>query len=200
MKLKFIKESQRKTIPRGMEMLPSDLVTHDAADRERIHPNDPAHIVKALMKQRARAAAREAPPVVLAQAAVAAVFDSWSKDPIKVKQLAQDWVDIWRSKVILNWAQKPLIEYALHHLWFPDPHRADSVELRVGPPPARGDRPKHLKNLNLEVQVLDWPTRLRDIVKDAGADPAAALEEIDVAIRMQKARQAVAAAAQDAGA
>ena len=46
------------------------------------------------------------------------------------------------------------------------------------------------KNLNLEVQVLDWPARLRDIVKQVGVDPYDALEEIRGRINSQNAHHA----------
>ena len=200
MKIKSIKEGKRKTVPKDMQQIPSELVTHDAGDRDRIHPNDPAHVVKPLLRAAAQRLANKVPPVVRAQAAVGALFDQLQQDPFRFQTLDQEVVDLWRAKTILSWAVKPVVDDRIHHLWFAEEHNGHSCGLREGPPPSRGDRPKHLKNLNLEVHVLDWPRRLRDIVKSVGVNPNEALEEIRGKIvsqqahaAAQKARQAAAA-------
>jgi hypothetical protein len=188
MKIKYTKESQRRTVAKHLRKLPGELVTHDAGDKERIHRQDPWHVQSGLKKEAAKRLVGYVPPIVRCQTAVRAIFDKLQQDPFRFHNLDQELVDLWRARTILAWAQKLDIDTDQYHLWFEKPS-GHSAELRRGHPPPRGERPNHLKNLNLELHVLDWPARMRDIVRGVGINPEDALEEIRVRILNQEARR-----------
>jgi len=197
-KIKGIKASQQKTLDKSLRHLPGEITTFDAGDPERIHMHDPDHVRKTLAKQYAKKLAATLSPLKKARAAIMARFTQLSEDPFRFKTIDQEVVDLWRAKTILAWLNKTAIRDELCHLWFPKENNGWCCELRTGPPPPREDRPKHLQNLNLELQVLDWSARMRDIVKSVGVNVTDALEEISVRIANQKARESIEKAAREA--
>lgn len=197
-KIKGIRECERKTIDPSLRRMPGELVTHDAADPERIHRHDPDHVRKTLAREYAKKLAGTLSPLKKARIVVAARFTELSEDPLRFKFIDQEVADLWRAKTILAWLDKQKINDELHHIWFPQENNGWRCALRKGPPPPRSERPKHLRNLNLELHVLDWPARMRDIVKSVGVNVTDALEECRVRIANQKARESIEKAAREA--
>lgn len=176
---------QFRSIPPDMRQLPSELVTHDTGDKERIHKNDPSHVRRELLKTAAKELVKQAPPLLMAQAYVKCLLDKYEQDGFKFEKVDQEVVDLYKMRIILNWLHKGTLRDSMFHLWFTTPN-AKSVVFCDGIAPERAARPAHLKNLNLEIHPLDWSSRMRDIVKLAGIDPETILEDIDADLKNQR--------------
>ena len=192
-KVKSTKPSLLKPTPKQFRHLPGEVVTHDCGDRDRVHKNDPAHVVRPLLREFAKRLAANEHPVTRAQAFIRVHFDQRANDPYRFGNLDQEVVDLWKARTILAWARRAAPPDEPRHLWFPNA-TGWRVELKKGPPPPNGDRPKALRNLNLEIHVLDWPARMRDMLQSIGVDVPAVLEEIRAKIAKEKARRASAQA------
>lgn len=193
-KIKTTKPSLLKPIPQKFKHLPGEAVTHDCGDRDRIHKNDPGHVVRPLLREFAKRLAANEPPVTRAQAFIRVYFDQRANDPHRFRNLDQEVVDLWKARTILAWARRASPPDGPRYLWFPN-GTGWQVELREGAPPPRGERPEALRNLNLGIHVLDWPARMRDMVQSIGVDVPAVLEEINGKLVKEKARQAMLEAA-----
>lgn len=150
-----------------LRKLPSDMVTKDADDEQRIHAEDPPHIQKALTKE---ARHRETGFVNPFDPANAPRGPELEGD----HRLEQWKVDLVALKVKRAWAntQKLMIrmgrpaDRGVKWLWFPrDDIRA--YEMRDGNPPPDSLRPKRLRGLNLVVDINDTsiPETLFEILK-----------------------------------
>lgn len=162
---------QRARLSAELQKMPSELVTTDHADGDKIHNHDAPHIVRGMLKQLAREQAqgyKTPPPVIVKQAAqlrfIALCHDTDNKLPLN-----QSVVDIIRAKLlgevsvrVLRNANCAINDFRVRHVWFPALDRgramgASRFELRDGPAPREAERPALLKGLALEVDVLDWP-------------------------------------------
>ncbi len=156
-----------------LKSLPSDYVTKDISDPDRIHKYDAPHIVDALAKERAKPKNQKK-----------SIFDILRKQG-KIKPHGRGYrldplnVDVIRFRVIQalvgglmkrmelppvheQYLEKP--DLSIHHIWFPEDNM-DKYELRAGNPPADADRPPHLRGLDLEIDIVIWPKRIVDLLK-----------------------------------
>lgn len=162
-----------KLLKENLRRLPSELVTEEIDEGDKIHELDPPHVVediKETWKEDQLSPKSES------------LQDSLKKIHLppgyKLNPLA---VDIIRMRII-----RALIETALgklkknpafdpgayfsehQYVWFlEDDYR--KRELRQGNPPPDGDRPKHLRGYDLHINILEWPQRIVDILRENGA-------------------------------
>lgn len=153
--------------PEQLRGLPSSWVTKDTSDPDRIHELDAPHIVEALKFEHQK---QEQTPAKETEESVFADIDVWGGP---FDQTHIDWI---RFKAIRNLVKGALIyaqrgaRYPLRktrHLWFPKA-KLDPRELREGRPPLPRDRPRHLRDKDLIVDVFSWPPRVVDELRARG--------------------------------
>ena len=173
--------------PSRLRDLPGELVTREHADVARIHENDPPHVVRGLAKKRLTTQVSSTKDEgeaadVAGQAALPVLRWTPEDGPLPITPYI---VDIWRMKILISTA-KFLAKYmrmgvkgymgaelAEHlqprYIWFPEA-RASRVEVRNGLPPPDKRRPSWLKGLDLRLDLLDWPQRIRGMLKERGVN------------------------------
>ncbi len=151
-----------KHVPKHLRHLPSDHVTHEVADAERVHALDDPHIVESVSKELHD---KERGTYVDHDAKPEALGVSGTGD----KTLSQGKIDEVRLRVIRAYAQTNVKWIAEggepdkkpKHLWFPG-NDVNVYEMREGNAPADQDRPKHLRGYKLHVDI--WSLELPDTV------------------------------------
>lgn len=161
--------------PEHLRNLPDEWVTKDLADGDKVHElDDPlvaSRIVKDLREKEA-GVVHEKPKSESQQA-----FDKIKReDRNAVVPLNQERVDVVRMYVLracigtcLKMVQhkQPSNVRAIRHLWFTNDN-INEYELRDGNPPPDSKRPKHLRGLSLEIDLLHWPRRMVDRLEKLG--------------------------------
>lgn len=142
-----------------LRALPSDAITKDVDDPDRVHALDPEHIRDELADKHILPEApkdEEMPKPGL----------GWR--PVKGRQ--QD-VDLVRLRVMAAILQTELSRYEngekpnleARHLWFPE----DDIRvysLRLGNAPPDSERPQHLRRLALEIDVTSLPDSIARVI------------------------------------
>jgi len=161
-------------LPEELRKLPSDYVTKEEDDPDRVHPLDAPHIVEAVSAERREKEEgtykdplekpkRKFPPIA----------------PVgRVIPLSQQQIDYVRYRALQSIitvelckameGEDPDLE-ARYHLWFPEDN-VNHYLLRDGNPPADIDRPKHLRGYRLELDMLHWPQSLVDLLSQLGIE------------------------------
>lgn len=143
-------------LPERLRRLPSDYVTKEVADADRVHPLDEDYIVDDLVRGLARQ-----------EQGLSEAID----EPLGVAKetrdfrLTQDRIDEVRLRVMRAWAQtnikwlandkKP--DLKAKHLWFPRDD-INEYQLRTGNAPPNFDRPRHLRGFDLFIDI--WSLKL----------------------------------------
>lgn len=89
------------------------------------------------------------------------------------QRLEQREVDEVRFRVLL-WLARDVLRHKrkradvpLRHMWWGTPN-LDEYELRMGNAPADIERPRHLKRLDLAIDVMDMPARVAHCMRPGG--------------------------------
>ena len=156
--------------PEHMRVLPSALITKDPSNADSVHELDAPHVVDDLIdiyqeRQHGKdpLAERKLGPV----AAVDVPIEAEPANTIprtEVVPVNQERVDIVRMRVMSALVQQGIWDVengmpwvpTIQHLWFP----ADNVneyELKPGAGPPRQERPRHLRDIDLELDFFSWP-------------------------------------------
>jgi hypothetical protein len=165
-----------------LRRLPGELVTKDTDDPDKVHDLDASHIVEALTHEYCQKHEEtDQPKVAPEKAPVKDILAG-----LEQNRLTQDRVDIVRMRVLRAWAdtQRQCAadgvenDFDVKHLWFED----DDIRAycwREGNAPADIDRPKHLKGLDLSLDIInvELPNTITRRLNDAG------VESIDIFIR-----------------
>jgi hypothetical protein len=151
-------------LPEHLRVLPSDLVTKEIEVEDRVHAEDPKHIVKALASDYADKELGKKPHDPNAEP---------EGPKVESKRLTQEAVDVRRLSVMRRWAttqkerilnHKP-VDMGVKHLCFPDPDSHEEYGLHDGNQSACIERVssggrikfcqhlKHLKGLELEIDL-----------------------------------------------
>ena len=144
---------------------PEELIASDEDDPEKISVLDAPHIREALVKDYAnnQDKKKEKVPERKLPAPVGVVMP-----------VSQYQIDFVRLRICKNLLNMHLAEaeagrfngFPPRHVWFPDDN-VNKYELRDGNPPSDRDRPKHLRNLKIEldpVAVVNYDT-FKEILK-----------------------------------
>lgn len=152
-------------LPDHLRVLPSDLVTKEIEVEDRIHAEDPPHIVKALASEYADKELGKKPhdpnaepdgPEVEARAPV-------TQEAVDVRRLAvmRRWANTQKERILNHWPS----DVSVKHLCFPDPNNHGRYELHDGnwsgclERMVSGGRHqfcqhlKHLRGLQLEIDL-----------------------------------------------
>lgn len=159
-----------KLLREDLRKLPSDYVTDEIEDIDRVHELDPDHVVESLVEERSLA---EQKTEEQRKTRVSRLLEDVPHDrPIKLTQPRVDWVRLRVLSAVLGTLAEQAAagrrpDFGVRHLWFPEDN-VNHYELRRGNPPSPSDRPKHMKNIDLVIDVLCPPQSI-----------TAAAEEID---------------------
>jgi len=178
----FVPQSGKSAVqlPQHLRVLPGEFVTRDIEDPDKIHELDPDHIVDDLkQKLEAKYIKPPDPKTVKEQERKERLNAAIQPIPIGEKApVTQPRVDAARLRVLRSFIdeayQLMLVQqdYSVylrpHYLWFPDRDNVNEVELRMGNPPADRDRPKHLRGLELVVDVQCWPPAIKARLAEYG--------------------------------
>ena len=155
-------------LPEHMRELPADMVTKDPADPDRVHELDPDYVVHELVD-----IAKQKQAVTKQDPLKAYKYREAPRDA--VVPLSQEQVDFVRFRIIkarvdsavaLVTANQP-VDLKVKHVWFPR-NNINEYEMRDGNAPPNSMRPKHLRNLDLAVDLFDWPRAVKDILREGG--------------------------------
>lgn len=162
-------QASPENLREDLRQLPSDMVTKDIGDADKIHEEDPDYIQADLLAKQEKAN--------LAKDTSLSALEGLKRLPLGEKvPLNQERVD-----VIIGWVIFGFIRNALEavergkdvdleqvfHLWFPSDN-ANIYELKHGNPPSDIDRPKHLRGYRLGFTIVDPPKRILDIMEASG--------------------------------
>jgi len=141
-----------------LRALPSEFLTKDIEDGTRIHEIDDPHTQEDLKDQLQEE--KSALPPLPAGAPVGEVvpLNQWQVDLVRLRAM---------QSVIHAESRKAKPDLSVRHLWFPR-NNVNEYALRRGNPPSDRERPVHLKGLRLEIDVFEWPARLKDELEARG--------------------------------
>lgn len=174
-----------KVLPQDLRHLPADLYTREIGDASRIHEHDPEHIRKYLIKEAAKRQVAE----MTDQARAWLLIQAWWRGLTKHKRtevITQEVVDVLRGCVLCGRARHPTrgVDFGIDHVWFPE-ERGTRFSLKKGPAPRNGERPRWLWDMDLDIDVLDWPERIKDTLNDGGIN----FDRIMTGVKSAKERQ-----------
>ena len=173
--------------PSRLRGLPSELVTREHADIGRVHENDPPHIVRGLIKKFSQGLVTPKDEGAAADKEAGAALGMrlrWSPEqgPLPITPYI---IDILRMRTIIQMG-KQIVKYSrmgvyktrkeltdalqVHHLWFPE-NRASRMELRKGLAPRDKQRPSWLMGLDLTIDLLNWPGRMKAMLREQNINP-----------------------------
>jgi hypothetical protein len=143
-------------------VLPGELVTSDDTDESKAHELDAPHVVKSIVKDFGRGVEEAARPTQETAKTVAKKL--WAPGPGERAPVRQWFVDVARMRVYAVMVANALDAYnagrepdlSVHYLWFEN-NNVNDYSLRRGNPPPRKDRPKHLRDIDLVVDVMEPP-------------------------------------------
>lgn len=167
-------------LPQYMRALPGEFVTRDIDDPDKIHELDPEHIVDELKQKLTEKYIKPPDPKTVKEEERKQRFQA-AVQPIPHGEKApvtQARVDAQRLRCMKSFIDESFQmmkngeDFSVYlkpfHLWFPDRDNVNQVELRFGNPPPDVDRPKHLRGLELVVDITAWPKSLTDRMAEYG--------------------------------
>lgn len=179
--------------PEHLRGLPSEFVTKDTSDGDKIHELDPPHIVKELVAKHEAALSKSSDSLPNTVRRLSeAVAPVGARVP-----LSQERIDIVRFKTIRSRItrlaaspepEKDLAEMNVDYVFFPD-NNVNKVEIRKKPGnpgryrPLPQPLPKHLRGFKLEIDIYNWPESVLDALAALGHKPPNIKEMLDDAKR-----------------
>ena len=173
-----------KLIAENLRKLPSEIVGTDVDYPDKAHEVDAPHVVKSIVKdfgKKMSADPKDDTPEKIAKRL-------WAPGPGERAPVRQWFVDVVKMRVISTLINRAIDEYnagfepdvAPCHLWFPV-NNANEYMLRRGNPPPRKERPRHLRDIDLTVDITDPPRSVVEELKKRGVelDIKKTLKEID---------------------
>lgn len=156
-----------------LRKLPGEHVTKEIEDGDKIHAEDAPHVVGSILEDKAKEERNEGKALTVPEA-----IKSLPKLPppgVVAPVAGQWWIDIVRTKVLSACLKRFADEYergidsdlSVKHLWWPK-NNINAYQLRAGNPPSNRDRPKWLRNKRIEIDILNIPARIRDVMADLG--------------------------------
>jgi hypothetical protein len=172
-----------RLLPDDLRKLPGELVTKDVDDEAKAHELDAPHVVRGIVKDFAKA--QEAPKDDTPQKVAKKL---WAPGPGERAPVRQWFVDVVKMRVIATLVNRAVDDFnagidpdiSVKHLWF-ETNNVNAYELRKGNPPPRKERPRHLRDIDLVVDIQDPPKSMVDLLaaKNISLDVKTALREAD---------------------
>lgn len=171
-----------------LAQLPSSFVTKDEADPDRVHDLDESHIVEALTEEQRKAegslpdlAPKPEEPASKKKLGQKSLFKAGTT--LKLSSLnahrRQFEIDLIRFKVIhgiINGLYQMVADgHPVSQEDFTKPRYLDfpndnlmEFRFKESNAPANSDRPTYLVGMRLEIDLLNWPERVVDLLKEEG--------------------------------
>lgn len=164
-----------KLLPEELRVLPGELVGNDVDDPDKAHELDAPHVVGSIVRDHAKAIEAAEKPAKETTRTVAKKL--WAPGPGERAPVRQWFVDVTKMRVIAAMAAAALDDFnagrvpdiGVHHLWFPTDN-VNAYELRRGNPPHRKDRPRHMRDIDLVVDVMAPPRSILAELKKKGVE------------------------------
>jgi hypothetical protein len=164
--------AQPALLREDLRKLPSEYLTNEVAEHDKVHEVDPPHIQEALLDD-LREQEKGETPLPNAVDAVLQLSDCPLSQ--KVVPLNQWRVDGARLRVIFALIEKArqrqkkgkTINLEVQHLRFPEDN-AHVYELKPGPPPPYKELRKHERGLKLWIDPFNWDMQLVEKLREAG--------------------------------
>jgi hypothetical protein len=173
-------------LPDNLRKLPGELVTNDADDESKAHELDAPHVVNTIVGDFAKLHGAEQKDDTPAKVAK----KLWAPGPGERAPVRQWFVDVVKLRVLsvlvnqavddCNAGIEP--DLRVRHLWF-ETDNVNAYELRRGNPPSNKYRPRHMRNIDLVVDVMLPPRSIVELLAAKGI-------ELDVKKLMREAEEA----------
>jgi hypothetical protein len=145
-----------KLLTEQMRKLPGDYVTDEVAVEDRVHELDDPHTVSTIVSERLEEELGIAQP----KEEEKKVCPPVNPDPRAntLNQLRVDEIRLRVMKAVSQTQMNNMIKGRTHnldvrHLWFPK-NDIREYELRFGNPPSDSSRPKHMRGLELHIDIM----------------------------------------------
>jgi hypothetical protein len=163
--------------PEHLKHLPSELVTDDIEDPDKIYKTDAPHIIQAITQDTVDERKRkeqgiQTPQQEQQQKAQAAGVGTVKKLTSFPSGRRQFQVDLVRLRIISSLVDryiaevKALVEPKIKpkHIWFPEDN-LNRYELRDGNAPSDSHRPQWLQRMRLEIDIHNIPQTIQDYLE-----------------------------------
>jgi hypothetical protein len=159
-------------LPPHLRGLPGNLVSKDLDDPDKAHDLDAPHVINSIVRDAEKAQNPE-PEKIDTAPKVAKKLKA--PGPGERAPVLQWYVDVAKMRVIHSLigsavdacaAGRPY-DISVKHLWFPTTN-VNEYFLRDGNPPSNKERPKHMRGIDLVVDVLEPPRSIVKALKEHG--------------------------------
>lgn len=155
-----------------LRKLPAELVATDVDDPDKAHDLDAPHVISGIVKDFAKA---QEPPKDDTAEKVAKKL--WAPGPGEHAPVRQWFVDVAKMRVLATRVRQFVAQYERGrdpdispcHLWFPV-NNVNEYYIRPGNPPPRSQRPRHIKDIDLIVDVMSPPRSIVAELAKRGID------------------------------
>lgn len=164
-----------KLLPWDLRQLPSEFIAKEVNEQDKIHEVDPKHIKQKILKDRIKEiedADQPKPPEApkLPDATLPQI--NQIRRVSNARPLDIDLVRMRVMRACLSTEKQRVADghapdYGPRYVWFPDDN-IDIYELHRGNPPPDSRRPKHLRGIDLWVDLTTPPPRVIDYMAERG--------------------------------
>lgn len=177
----FVKgKAAPKQLDEELRKLPSDSVTDDIDDPDRVHQDDAEHVRESIIYDKEQAEKKAEAPTS-PQEEVDKLPAVKPHEYVLLRDLGferRQWeIDVIRMRIMKALlatacseieANKPVDLEAVHHVWFAPPGEVNAYQLREGNPPPKSERPWWLHNIELHVVLNEVPNTVRHALTERG--------------------------------
>lgn len=171
--------------PEYIRSMPTELTTTNIEEGDKVHVVDPPHIVESLQSEweNKQKDAPAIPPGRMETLLRLSARNDRKGDRLRLSEMGfekrQLEIDIVRCRILFARVADMEVTFMeggdadifeVNYVWFPE-DILGKYELRRGNPPHNDDRPKWLKNHELELDLMNLPSRGKDLLKEVGFTP-----------------------------
>lgn len=177
------KKAGPKLLAPQLRRLPSELVTNDVDDEAKVHELDAPHVLKGLVKDYGKKVTepdKTRPKLFAPGPGERAAVTQWFVDVAKMRVLSA----LVNRAVDDHNAGRP-VDLGVKHLWFPE-NNVNHYHLRKGNPPPNRRRPKHMREIDLVIDICEPPRSVIKLLREQGIslDVHAALKQANESGRL----------------
>lgn len=168
--------------PAHMRDKPGELLTREIEEGDKIHEEDPQHIVDSILDDW-EAQDKPKPKMDPGRMEILRKLSlDRAEKHLRLSDLGEERrqleIDIVRMRILFTLVDTYVKQMEegldvdpdeVHHVWFPS-NQLGVYELRKGPAGHHSNRPKWLKGMELELDLNNPPRRGMDLLKEAGVD------------------------------
>lgn len=159
-----------RKMPDNMKGLPEELIGTDMADPDKIDFRDAPHVVEGIVEDYVKDQEAPTPSTKkkrrCAQPGEYVPLSQWEIDVVRmrvIKTSVDRYIEEVKQGMPPNWGVK--------HLWFPE-NNVNHYQLREGNPPGDSQRPKHMRRFRIEIDILNIPETIQELLEEQKAEEA----------------------------